>query len=438
MAGVFLLAGLEVSHRSVGDRIQITRPLAKKTEPMSRLPADFTRHRAIALTLTAHRQLRTRPILRLWRTTFLEHLFIITPMSYCQIIFHPWKPISLPLRRILIAKTTQLGDLVISLPMASALKQRDPDCTVIFLTNKKTVDVARCCPDIDEVYGEPDTAQELLVLLVSLKVDIFIQVNNSRIIARAACAAGIPIRIGSLYRIYNFGLCTHLVATSRSIFGLNKRLLDLQYLLPMGIKIDNLPAVLNLYQLAPPQFSPDFSRIHPDHFSQGRRTIILNPSLITAQAHQWPLESYTRLIRSLDPNKFHWFICGVQSDRENLQHLLERHLQDSNVTDLVGHLPLMEFMSFINCCDGMVAGSTGPLHLAAALGIHTLGLFQSRRIDIKRWYPLGHLTAVIYSNVRCLGERRAATAKQRLPCPCIVAIKYDTVARHVLRWFEKY
>jgi heptosyltransferase-3 len=358
-------------------------------------------------------------------------------MSYSQFPFYPWKPISLPLSRILVAKTTHLGDLVISLPMAAALKQRDPHCTVIFLTNPNTAEIARCCPDIDEVYGEPDTAEELLALLVSLQVDIFIQVNNSRVTAKAAHQAGIPVRIGSLFRFYNLGLCTHLVAMSRSFFGLNKRLLDLQYLLPMGIKIHDLQAVPNLYQFAPPPLGPDFPGNHPDHFAQGRHTIILSPSLITAQSHQWPLESYTRLIRTLDPRKFHWFICGVPGDRENLLQFLELHSLDFNVTDLVGHLSLTEFMSFIRCCDGMVAGSTGPLHLAAALGIHTLGLFQSRRTDIKRWHPVGRSTTIIYSDVRCLGERRTGAGSQRLPCPCIVAIKSDTVARRVLSWFEK-
>jgi ADP-heptose:LPS heptosyltransferase len=114
--------------------------------------------------------------------------------------------------------------------------------------------------------------------------------------------------------------------------------------------------------------------------------------------------------------------------------LLDRHSGDSNVTDLVGRLTLAEFVRFITRCDGMVAGSTGPLHLAAALGIHTLGLFQSRRADIQRWHPLGRSTAIIHSDVRCMGERKSAAGVR--PCPCIVAIGSDRVARQVLSWFE--
>ncbi|MFL6673722.1 MAG: glycosyltransferase family 9 protein [Massilia sp.] len=341
-----------------------------------------------------------------------------------------------PFKRVLLSKTTQLGDLVISLPMAAALKKQDPHCTVILLTNRKTIDVAQYCPDVDEVYGEPATAEERLALLRSLNIDIFIQVNTSREMATSAYEAQIPVRIGSLFRSYNLRRCTHLVALTRSCWGLNKRLLDLQYLRPLGVKIDDLQEVRDLYHLAPPRLAGG-SPSHPGHFSQGRRTVILSPALVTASAHQWPLESYSRVIHSLDPDRFHWFVCGTPEDRENLQPLLDRHCDDANVTDLVGKLTLTEFMSFMANCDGLIAGSTGPLHLAAALGIHTLGLFQSRQADIRRWHPVGRSTAVIHSNVQCQGERRGAHGNHATRCPCIMAIEPEHVVRRVRAWFEQ-
>jgi heptosyltransferase-3 len=339
---------------------------------------------------------------------------------------------SLRSKRILLVKTTQLGDLVISLPMAAALKQRDPQCVVILLTNRKTVDVARFCLDVDEVYGEPETAEEMQALLVSLHVDIVIHAHSSQAIAQATRAAGIPVRIGAITRFYNWRLCTHLMASAGSLFGRNKRLIDLQYLRPLGIAIDDLRDVRKLYHLAPPQIDQR-SPLYPGNFAQERHTIILSPALITARRHQWPLESYSALIRRLDATRFHWFICGAAEDRKTLDPLLARHAHDSNVTNMVGKLSLTEFMSFITCCDGLVAGSTGPLHLAAALGIRSLGLFQSRKKDIQRWHPVGRAATIIHSNVHCRGERKG---DQSALCPCIVAIEADRVAQQVSAWFE--
>jgi heptosyltransferase-3 len=345
------------------------------------------------------------------------------------------KKIAAPFRRVLLVKTTQLGDLVISLPMASALKKRDPHCTVILLTNHRTADVARCCPDVDEVYGEPETAGELLALLKSLCVDVYIQLNPSQYLAKTAYDAGIPIRIGSLFRSYNWRLCTHLVALSSSLAGLNKRLLDLQYLAPLGIRVDDLQVVRDSYRLTPPTLVASRFSSDPQQFAEGRRTIVLSPTLITAKAHQWPLASYSRLIRSLDVDQFHWFVCGTAEDRQALQPLLDSHSKETNVTDLVGKLTLLEFTSFIAGCDGLIAGSTGPIHLAAALGVNTLGLFQSRKVDIQRWHPVGRSAAVIHSNVHCKGERRNAYDSP-IPCPCIGAIDTRDVACRVLGWFE--
>lgn len=413
--------GLGISFDENGDYFQHV-----VCQEASFLPRSLPDGHACSRSATA----RTRRHARNFSTTF--------KMNFHSMFNLPWKQIPAPFKRVLVAKTTHLGDLVISLPMATALKERDPTCTVIFLTSPSNVEVARCCPDIDEVYGMPATAEALEALLGSLQIDIFIQVNNCRRTAQAAYRANIPVRIGSMFRLFNLRRCTHLVAQSRSFRGLNKRLLDLELLRPLGINIADEQVVSAMYKLRPPQLSREGSAIHPDSFALGRRTIILSPSLITAKAHQWPLESYTSLIHSLDPDKFHWFICGISSDRNNLQKLLDQHSLDSNVTDLVGQLSITEFTSFIASCDGLVAGSTGPLHLAAALGIQTLGLFQSGKSDRRRWRPLGPGASIIHSDVRCRGERRAAAGEEQLTCPCISAIKADRVALKLLTWGPVY
>ncbi|MFM7105313.1 MAG: glycosyltransferase family 9 protein, partial [Flavobacteriales bacterium] len=51
---------------------------------------------------------------------------------------------------------------------------------------------------------------------------------------------------------------------------------------------------------------------------------------------------------------------------------------------------LDELIQFIGQCQGFVACSTGPMHIAAALGIPTVGLFSPHRpIHPGRWAPLG-------------------------------------------------
>ena len=60
------------------------------------------------------------------------------------------------------------------------------------------------------------------------------------------------------------------------------------------------------------------------------------------------------------------------------------------VTDITGKMNLYEFISFIAKADGLIANSTGPLHIAAALGKDALGIYPPMRpIHPGRWAPLG-------------------------------------------------
>ncbi|MFC7667381.1 glycosyltransferase family 9 protein [Hymenobacter humi] len=81
--------------------------------------------------------------------------------------------------------------------------------------------------------------------------------------------------------------------------------------------------------------------------------------------------------------------------------------------------------------DGLVAGSTGPLHLAAALGRHALGLYPPiRPMHPGRWAPLGPRAGfMVFDKPSCEDCRTEPAA-----CRCIRAIEPVAVAAHVLAW----
>jgi ADP-heptose:LPS heptosyltransferase len=79
----------------------------------------------------------------------------------------------------------------------------------------------------------------------------------------------------------------------------------------------------------------------------------------------------------------------------------------------------------------LVAGSTGPLHLAAALGRHALGLYPPiRPMHPGRWGPLGaHAGFMVFDKPNCEDCRTQPAA-----CTCIRAIEPRAVAARVLTW----
>jgi ADP-heptose:LPS heptosyltransferase len=109
-----------------------------------------------------------------------------------------------------------------------------------------------------------------------------------------------------------------------------------------------------------------------------------------------------------------------------MQDFLLKH--KNRVTDLTGKLSLAELISFINSCDGLVAGSTGPLHIAAALGKRAIGLYAPMRpIFPQRWAPIGKNADYLVLDKQCEACRKT------MDCECIRSIKPEQVAEKLNR-----
>jgi heptosyltransferase III len=336
----------------------------------------------------------------------------------------PLSDFSLDKKRILIAKTTHVGDVVITLPIAGILKYYYPNAKILFLAKGAGCDIARRYHFIDEVYSDELIDSE--EGLKACKADVFIQVNNSKRLANAAQKAEIPVRIGSVHRIHNWSSCTHLAMISPEHKQLNKRQLDFEYLKLLNIEHQLSYADFSfLYQFKAGKKSINLSQsLNPNKFK-----LILHPSLITAKKYQWPLGYFKQLIQLLDPEKFQIFITGIESDKEYLHLFLDEcKTLEIEVVDMVGKLNMDEFITFISHCDGLVAGSTGPLHLAAALGIHALGVYRAEKTYIKRWEAVGYKAEVLSQPSAC---SKCPTGN---PCRCILSILPEIVKSRILSW----
>ena len=103
-----------------------------------------------------------------------------------------------------------------------------------------------------------------------------------------------------------------------------------------------------------------------------------------------------------------------------MKDFLEKHR--ARVTDMTGKLSLAELLVFINSCDGLVAASTGPLHIAAALGKRAVGIYAPMRpIFPQRWAPLGANATYLVLDKTCEKCRKSGD------CECIRAIRPEQV-----------
>lgn len=334
----------------------------------------------------------------------------------------------------LVSRADAIGDVVLTLPVAGTLKQQFPGCRVVLIGRRYTAAVAAACPWVDEFLDVEELAAlpagEGVGKLRALQAAAILHVFPNQFLARLAQKAGIPLRIGTRSRWHHWLTCNRLVALTRRHSPLHEAQLNLRLLLPLGYAATpDLVAVAELVRLQPVEPLAELWQQRLTQRKSGQLNIILHPRS-RGSAREWGLENFGRLAQILHTAGHRVFVSGTAAEGAELADWLREH-QAYLAADLTGQFSLPQFMSFIAAADGLVAGSTGPLHLAAALGRHALGLYPPiRPMHPGRWAPLGpHADYLVFDRPDCQDCRAQPAA-----CTCIKALAPALVAARVRAW----
>jgi len=337
-----------------------------------------------------------------------------------------------PPTKIIINQTDNIGDLVLTSPLASVIKASFPNCKIVMLARRYTKPVVECCEAVDEYLDwealDDLTDNEIVAVFKAQNASAILHIAKNRRIAKLAKKAGIPIRVGSNQRLYHWKYCSKLVPLARRNSWLHEAQLNLKLLKPFGIYRS-----MSLKELIPHlRFKQNLPL--PEHIQKlldpNKFNLIIHPGS-HGHGREWPEDHFVALINQLPSDQFNIFITGAPKEEERFKKsILDRCPHAQN---LMGKMSLEELIGFIQQSNGLIASGTGPLHLAAALGIKTLGLFPPRKgINPRRWSPLGtqgeflvHKRAFLQS---CLGCRDS------IGCACMAKISVAQVLAVIERW----
>jgi ADP-heptose:LPS heptosyltransferase len=329
-------------------------------------------------------------------------------------------------KRIIISRTDSIGDVILTLPMAGLLKQLIPGCELYFLGRAYTEDVISCCADVDKVINFDtlcnQSRQKQVEMIKKLHADCIIHVLPNKHVARLAKAANIPLRIGTTNRIFHWTTCNKLVKLSRKNSSLHEAQLNFMLAHPLGAKqcydMQEVTSMLNFSAKALPLPLRSY-------FDGQRFNLVLHPKS-KGSAREWRLDSFAQLVALLPSEQFKIFVTGTQAEGNMVRDTLITPYADK-ITDLTGKLSLSELVAFLANVDGIVAASTGPLHIAAALGINALGLYPPiRPMHPGRWAPIGERSKVFVASEKCNACRKPGQ------CLCMQKIRPEEVAEYLL------
>lgn len=313
---------------------------------------------------------------------------------------------------IIISRTDSIGDVVLTLPVATVLKENFPGIEIGFMGKAYTRAVIEACNSVD-TFINVDDFMNGTATVSGKEPEAILHVLPVPAIAIRAKKLKIPIRIGTTNRIYHWVSCNKLVKLSRRKSTLHEAQLNLKLLEPLGITRDfSLSEVGTSFALGNRQVLPGkfTSLIQKDKYN-----LILHPKS-QGNGREWGLENFIQLIKLLDTKKFKIFISGVEKERELLKPILDE--AGEKVTDITGLMDLNEFISFIAACDGLIASGTGPLHLAAAFGKDAFGIYPPiKPIHPGRWAPLGPKATVFVLDKNC-----SFCKGNKIACHCITEV----------------
>ncbi len=336
-------------------------------------------------------------------------------------------------KHILITRLDNIGDVVFTLPLVGLIRAHYPEAKISFLGTAYTKALLSICPDIDQVWDwsalQLFSNAEIVNRFRAAGISTIIHLSQSKRIATLARRAGIPFRVTNLRGLPNWFYCNRWVNLPDERIDLHEAARNIKMLKPLGIqpKLENsdISSYVHLLPKAPLPSHIE-ALLDPNYFN-----LILHPGS-NGHGCEWPTAYFKQLMKELaqrHPGKFKVFITGGPQERERFEDLLTESVPYA--VDVMGAMQLDEFITFLSRVDGLVASGTGPLHVSAALGVKTLGLFPPKKgISLTRWAPLGKQA----QSLVCDHTEPCTTCPGSTNCCCMLKIPVQQVFDVVEKW----
>jgi len=306
--------------------------------------------------------------------------------------------------KILVRGTNWLGDAVMTTPALLRLREKFPDAHITLLTAEKPADLWKRHPAVDEIISFAPTEGVFAVAkkLRGEKFDLALVLPNSPRSAIEAFLAEIPKRIGYARPWRNFFLTRTVAPRAKAVKMRKRSVAEIRQLVSAKPEVRNqkpeypksshqIFEYLHLVGAlgASPEPLPPRLVVTPDEVETARKKIGLenisqpvfglNPGAEYGPAKRWPMEQFIAAAKEIQRrSNCVWILFGGKNDSA-ITNEIESALgaSHSTILNLAGKTSLRELMCLLKCCRVLLTNDTGPMHVAAALGVPVVAIFGS-------------------------------------------------------------
>ncbi len=269
---------------------------------------------------------------------------------------------------VLVIKLRAIGDVLLSTPLVENLKKQFPHLKIDFLCEQFASDVIRGNPWVNEVITfnkKEESGIALIQKVRNKKYDVVIDLFGNPRTALLTRLSGAKHRIGFPFRGREYAYNIRIT--------------------PRGGEVHNVDFnldVLRGFSLPIEASDPYFALSENDTlFAErwlksnklfGAKIVGINPSG-GWYTKRWEIKNYAELAdRLADSVKAHILLFwgpGEFDDVHKIQSLMNRQ------SSIIPATSLKQMGALLSQCSYLVSNDSGPMHIAASLGVPTLGLF---------------------------------------------------------------
>ena len=303
--------------------------------------------------------------------------------------------------RILVVKLDHLGDVLLATPVFSNLRQAYPNAELHALTGTWSRVVLEKHPDVNKVLaynspafcrtGEPASLKQTFQLYRALrrqKYDLMVELRGDWRVAWFALLRVTPKRLDrAALQVANklgFPQFTGIHETTRNLNILHKA----------GIPTP-IQTTTFLITAEDKKWASDFLATLP--INRERPLIAIHPGS-PIPIKRWMPERYAELADWLIAQKrAEILFVGVEDEIPIITEIQAQMRMASN--NIAGKTTLTQLASILHTCNVFIGNDSGPMHLAAAVGTQTIGLYGPG--DPTRFGPVGPKCQTIRRKLDC-------------------------------------
>jgi ADP-heptose:LPS heptosyltransferase len=300
------------------------------------------------------------------------------------------------INKILFITLSNIGDVILTLPVLSALKDNFPSAVIDVVVGPKPEEVFRKDPRVNRIfiynkYADLKEKLEFIKKLRAEKYDLAIDMKTSIM----------PMLI---------------LAKNRSgIFLKNKRdaehkrIKHLSCLIPFGIAYREQK---NIYIDKDSKGAVD--RILADNGVQDSDILIGISHGSKSRLKQWTKEGFIDVIKNIMKDQRYKIVLIGDIKETDISKEITRAVKQSGVIDLTGKTSLGELFALINRFKLLLTCDSASMHIASDLGVRVVALFGPT--DPKEYGPRGSKDIILRKNLKCSPCKKAQCKLETHEC----------------------